>query len=811
MRSRSFFLFASLLLIGLIVAFLYGCAHQVSPEGGPFDMTPPELVKATPPNGAVNVTKRTIKLRFNENVRLEKQSEKVTVAPPQLEPPRFTAGVGKTITIKIEEPLRPRTTYTFDFSDAIVDLNESNPLEGFVYAFSTGPHIDTMQLRGCLLNARTLMPLSAYTVGVYPDSLPDLPGEYPMVRIAKTTDNGTFTIANLPAGRYYLTATNDIDRNFCYSQTNEGIAFLTEPSEAKLPIVEKNTATSKVSPQSTDSIVPPIASEGITLNADSTALPADSAIVKADYEDIPDNLLLYALASHKIQALSKSSRPDSVRLELTFAEQLTECPELKPLFNYSANRSWVPQLSENGRTITYFLTDSLLYKRDTLDFALSFASVDSLSRPIVVADSVRFVYNRPKPVVTTSKRSAPSRQRTLQNKGDSLQTDSTILASDTLSLAHSELPAQPHLQVTLWREPGLYKGHPKAAVRLSFAEPIVLPDSLPIHLYSVAVDSAALASSTDSISSSLGTPSQEQPERPTPNPRERAYNAGAANPYESAVDKYASEEEAPARQPTSEPIPQSNAEEAIPEGERTPIPFSLEQDSLHGLDYRLVFDAQFGTQYLVEIDSASIQSLYRSTVHHELLPFATNREDQFGAVKLLFENREGFNPDGVSCYFELLDKADSVLLSRPVSDSLIITDLAPDTYFGRIWVDRNGNGVWDTGSFPSEQPEPTYYLPKAIALQPKFTTEISWNPLAVPLHKQRPNEMFHPEAEKKEERAERKNLNEEYVQRMRERYGERWNPGNRDRKILGMPSRKEAKAARKAERAAKKASSAPSN
>ena len=69
--------------------------------------------------------------------------------------------------------------------------------------------------------------------------------------------------------------------------------------------------------------------------------------------------------------------------------------------------------------------------------------------------------------------------------------------------------------------------------------------------------------------------------------------------------------------------------------------------------------------------------------------------------------------------------------------------------------------------------------------------------------------MYHPEAEKKEERAERKNLNEEYVQRMRERYGERWNPGNRDRRILGMPSRKEAKAARKAERAAKKAASAP--
>ena len=51
--------------------------------------------------------------------------------------------------------------------------------------------------------------------------------------------------------------------------------------------------------------------------------------------------------------------------------------------------------------------------------------------------------------------------------------------------------------------------------------------------------------------------------------------------------------------------------------------------------------------------------------------------------------------------------------------------------------------------------------------------------------------------EKKEEKRERRNLNEEYVARMKERYGDKWNPTNRDRKMLGMPSRREEKESKK--------------
>lgn len=838
MRHSSLLTLAALLFTAILATLIYGCAHQVSPEGGPYDMMPPKLVKATPPNGAVNVKKRTIKLRFNENVRLEKQSEKVVAAPPQLEPPRFTAGVGKTITIKIEEPLVPNTTYTFDFSDAIVDLNEGNPLEGFSYAFSTGPHIDTMQLRGQLLDAHTLMPLSAYTVGVYRDSLPDLPGDQPMLRISKTTDNGVFNITHLAPGKYFLVATNDIDRNYSYSQPNEGIAFLADAIEAQLPLtlplkeqaatpsdstLQDSTATAEPSPQlvadkGTDQKV---STEGA---ADSTevATAVEPSPLPNEDESVPDNLLLYAVSIRKSQVLGKVSRPDSTRLTIAFHEPITQLPQLKPLFTYpsSSPAGWQPQLEQDKHTLSYYLTDSMLYQQDTLRFTISYAALDSLERPIVKEDSLQFVYKHPKTIEkgkTTSRKS--KKKRASKKKVTNSTTDSTHLSVDSISRNDSTLidsiqPHIPQLKVNLIREEGIHKGHPRAAVWLSFSEPVVLPDSIPIRLYSIAVDSASLAA-TDSIPQLDASSADAAPE-PTQAPsnynqKEKSYVGGASNPYENALDKYghqAEQNDTPTAQEEdySSTSGQSFSQgDKIPEGERTLIPLSLRQDSLRSLDYELIFDADFGAQYLLEIDSGSIESAYHSIVLKEQIPFATLKEDAFGGFKLFMEYPPHFNTDGAPCYFELLDKNDSVLLRQIVTDSLEVGELAPETYFGRIWLDLNKNGVWDMGKYPSEQPEPTYYLPQAISVQAKFTSAIKWNPLALPLYKQRPADMVHPEAKKQEETRERKNLNEEYIQRMRERYGERWNPGNRDRKLLGLPSRKEERAAKKAQRAQQKA------
>lgn len=76
-------------------------------------------------------------LFFDEYVKVEEVQKKVIVSPPQLQQPKIMA-VGKRVVVELEDDLIPNTTYTLDFTDAIVDNNESNPLENFSFAFSTG-------------------------------------------------------------------------------------------------------------------------------------------------------------------------------------------------------------------------------------------------------------------------------------------------------------------------------------------------------------------------------------------------------------------------------------------------------------------------------------------------------------------------------------------------------------------------------------------------------------------------------------------------------------------------------------------------
>ena len=151
-------LIRSLLGVAALVATLYSCASMGRPDGGPFDETPPRFIGSTPAAGAVNTKKSKIVLDFDEFIKLEKASEKVVVSPPQLQQPEIKPG-GKRITVNLLDSLKPNTTYTIDFSDAIVDNNEGNPLGNFAFTFSTGASIDTMEVSGTLLEASDLEPI----------------------------------------------------------------------------------------------------------------------------------------------------------------------------------------------------------------------------------------------------------------------------------------------------------------------------------------------------------------------------------------------------------------------------------------------------------------------------------------------------------------------------------------------------------------------------------------------------------------------------------------------------------------------------
>ena len=110
------------------------------------------MIGADPADGGVGVKSKKVSIYFDEFIKLDNPSEKVIVSPPQLEAPEIKAA-GKKITVSLVDSLKPNTTYTIDFSDAISDNNENNPMGNFTYSFSTGEVIDTMEVSGYVLEA----------------------------------------------------------------------------------------------------------------------------------------------------------------------------------------------------------------------------------------------------------------------------------------------------------------------------------------------------------------------------------------------------------------------------------------------------------------------------------------------------------------------------------------------------------------------------------------------------------------------------------------------------------------------------------
>ena len=55
---------------------------------------------------------------------------------------------GREVELSWEASLRDSTTYVFQFGKGIADVNEGNPAVQLVHAFSTGPELDTLSLKG---------------------------------------------------------------------------------------------------------------------------------------------------------------------------------------------------------------------------------------------------------------------------------------------------------------------------------------------------------------------------------------------------------------------------------------------------------------------------------------------------------------------------------------------------------------------------------------------------------------------------------------------------------------------------------------
>ena len=151
----------------------------------------------------------------------------MVVSPPQLEAPVIKAQ-GKRISVQLQDSLIPNTTYTIDFSDAISDNNEGNPMGNYTYTFSTGQEIDTLEIAGYVLNAKDLEPVKGILVGLYANLHDSAFATLPMQRVARTDSRGHFCIKGVKAGDYRVYALRDQNNDYRFSQKSEELAFTPE-------------------------------------------------------------------------------------------------------------------------------------------------------------------------------------------------------------------------------------------------------------------------------------------------------------------------------------------------------------------------------------------------------------------------------------------------------------------------------------------------------------------------------------------------------------------------------------------------------
>ena len=358
------------LFIPVVMAFLvYACANRgQGPMGGKKDETPPRVLKETPANGSLNFDKKNIQVVFDENISLEKIADNVVISPPQMRPPEIQ-GYGKSLSVKFSEDLMENTTYSINFGNAIVDLNEKNPLKNYVFAFSTGNEIDTLRISGTVINAENLEPISGIIVGIYTETNDSVFTTQPFLRIGKTDENGRFAIDNVKEGSYKIFALGDVSRDYHF-QPGEGLALY-------------------------DSLITPtFRREQMRDTVWKDSITVDSVRTYMGTRFLPDDVVLqYFMEGKKRQYFVKSERKEPHSFSLFFGTKADSLPALRPL-NFDWEGKHIIQKNNTLDSLTYWITDSLIWQSDTLTLEMTYLKSDSIFQPVPTTDTINVIMRR---------------------------------------------------------------------------------------------------------------------------------------------------------------------------------------------------------------------------------------------------------------------------------------------------------------------------------------------------------------------------------------------------------------------------------
>ena len=622
--------FALLLLTLTLVA---ACARMGNPDGGWYDETPPRVVGASPAEKATGVKTRKLHIRFNEFIKIENATENVVVSPPQLESPDIKAG-GKSIDIELKDSLKANTTYTVDFSDAITDNNEGNPLGNYTYSFSTGEHIDTMEVSGWVLAAENLEPVKGILVGLYANLADSAFRTQPMLRVAKTDGRGHFVIRGIAPGKYRVYALQDVDGDYHLTQKGEQMAFNREvivPSSK--PDVRQDT-----------------------LWRDSLRIDSISRVGYTHF--LPDNIMLRAFTHVQTDRFfTKAERTLPECFSLVFTAGSNELPQLRGLNFNNAERAFIVMPTAKKDTITYWIKDSALINQDTLRMQMQYWSTDTTGQLRMKQDTIEVLAKMPyaKRLKEKQKKAEEWKkaQDKAQKKGEPFE---TIMRPEALKV---EVKVNNSIA-------------PDENVRIELPTPLQSLDSTKVHLYS----------KRDTL----------------------WYEARYRLRVREGADSLA------------------------------PVGTNL----LHKRWLELQAEWKPGVEYSFELDSLALTDIYGTTSGKIKQGFKVREDKEFATLAVSLTALTDSN-----VVVQLLNGQDAVVKqTRALAGTANFYYLQPATYYLRLFVDRNGNGRWDTGDFyRGEEPETVYYFPEEIECKANWDATRTWNPTAKPLNEQKPGKI----------------------------------------------------------------------
>ena len=350
------------------------------PIGGPKDEESPVVEETDPPNFSTKVKGGKVNIYFNEFVQLKDINEKFIVSPPLDRKPTVNLR-GRSIYVDMGDSLKPNTTYTLDFADGIADNNEGNPLGNFEYVFSTGKELDSLSIQGQALDGFTNLPIEKVQILAYSNHHDSVPLTIVPDYVALTDSTGHFSLSNLKAGTYKLFALVDGNRDYKYNGPGEIIGFL-----------DTLLTPSAETFQKMDSITP-----------DSSALRTYTAFSPADihinvFEE--ENPLLY---------LTNFKRIRREKLDFDFSFKRKDDLKIKFLEVESNEKSFLIESNATMDTLFYWITDSNIYKRDTLTAVLNYLKTDSTNQLVSFSDTLKLNFKDPKKAKQTKKQEKKSK------------------------------------------------------------------------------------------------------------------------------------------------------------------------------------------------------------------------------------------------------------------------------------------------------------------------------------------------------------------------------------------------------------------